>query len=272
MARKKGGGHGGGHGWFVTFADLMGLLMAFFGMLTAFSTQDQKKLQLAAGSFREAFGSQKESRLAGIVEMEGLPTRPHMRNLEKVPPQMSSDQTAPRQRLHKDEATSQFAHDRNFALAAASLRQSLASLPELMEQTKAVTIEHAADGLEVTILDADNRSMFPAGSTEPFERTRALVAALAGPLARLPNGIRIVGHATSEAGTRGRLDGWRLSTGRALAVRDILAAGGIAHDRFEAVVGKADSAPLFAEDPSMAANRRVVITLLPATPPAPPKN
>ena len=35
MARKKEGGHGG-HGWFVTFADLMGLLMSFFVMLVAF--------------------------------------------------------------------------------------------------------------------------------------------------------------------------------------------------------------------------------------------
>lgn len=44
MARKKGGGHGGGHGWFVTFADLMALMMSFFVMLTAMSTQDQKSL------------------------------------------------------------------------------------------------------------------------------------------------------------------------------------------------------------------------------------
>ena len=36
MARRKEGGHGGGHGWFVTFADLMGLLVAFFVMLVGF--------------------------------------------------------------------------------------------------------------------------------------------------------------------------------------------------------------------------------------------
>ena len=48
MARKKKGGHEGGHGWFVTFADLMALLMSFFVMVAAYSTQDQKKLQLEA--------------------------------------------------------------------------------------------------------------------------------------------------------------------------------------------------------------------------------
>jgi chemotaxis protein MotB len=57
MARRKDGNHGG-HGWFVTFADLMALLVSFFVMLVAFSTQDSAKLQVVAGSMREAFGVQ----------------------------------------------------------------------------------------------------------------------------------------------------------------------------------------------------------------------
>ena len=39
MAKKKRGDAHGGHGWFVTFADLMGLMMSFFVMLVAFSTR-----------------------------------------------------------------------------------------------------------------------------------------------------------------------------------------------------------------------------------------
>ena len=67
MAKKKrGDAHGGGHGWFVTFADLMGLMMSFFVMLVAFSNQDQQKLKIVAGSMREAFGVQTESRFSGI--------------------------------------------------------------------------------------------------------------------------------------------------------------------------------------------------------------
>jgi flagellar motor protein MotB len=34
--------HGGGRGWFVIFADLMGLLVSFFVMLVAFSSQDSQ--------------------------------------------------------------------------------------------------------------------------------------------------------------------------------------------------------------------------------------
>ena len=87
MARKKGAAHGGGHGWFVTFADLMGLLMSFFVMLTAMSTQDQKKMQAMAGSMRDAFGVQRESRFAGVIESDGIPTRPNLKNIKQAPPE-----------------------------------------------------------------------------------------------------------------------------------------------------------------------------------------
>ena len=60
MAKKKREEAHGGHGWFVTFADLMALLLAFFVMLVAFSTQDSAKLKIVAGSMRDAFGVQTE--------------------------------------------------------------------------------------------------------------------------------------------------------------------------------------------------------------------
>src|SRR5512139_1622065 len=85
MTRKRGGGHGGGHGWFVTFADLMGLLVSFFVMLVAFSTQDQKKLQIVAGSMREAFGVQTETRYSGMIDVDGKPNRTKPRNVSAKP-------------------------------------------------------------------------------------------------------------------------------------------------------------------------------------------
>src|SRR5215212_8085605 len=93
--RKKGGGHAGGHGWYVTFADLMALLMSFFVMIAAYSTQDQKKLQLVAGSMRDAFGVSRESRFAGIIEQDGLPTRSRLKNPQQVSPEKAADHTKP---------------------------------------------------------------------------------------------------------------------------------------------------------------------------------
>src|SRR3954462_15552075 len=95
MAKKKrGDGHGGGHGWFVTFADLMGLMMSFFVMLVAFSNQDQQKLKIVAGSMRKAFGVQ-TARYTGIIESDGLPTRPKLKNAAHIPPEEASNTLTP---------------------------------------------------------------------------------------------------------------------------------------------------------------------------------
>src|SRR3954470_23522290 len=98
MARRKDGGHGGGHGWFVNFADLMGLLGAFFLMLVAFSTQDQAKLQVEAGSMRDAFGVQDRVRYSGIIEIRGLPTRPKLKNAAPISPDEASATPTPNER------------------------------------------------------------------------------------------------------------------------------------------------------------------------------
>ena len=85
MAKKKrGGAHGGGHGWFVTFADLMGLMMSFFVMLVAFSSMDNNKLKIVAGSMRDAFGVQSNVRYSGIIDSDGLPTRPKLKNVDQI--------------------------------------------------------------------------------------------------------------------------------------------------------------------------------------------
>src|SRR5271155_3602481 len=90
MARRKEEAHGGGHGWFVTFADLMGLLVSFFVMLVAFSNQDSQKVQAVSGSMRDAFGVQKLARFSGILESDGLPTRHQMKNAAHIQPEDAS--------------------------------------------------------------------------------------------------------------------------------------------------------------------------------------
>src|ERR1700716_2786597 len=95
MARRKEAGHAGGHGWFVTFADLMGLLVAFFVMLVAFLKTGQKKLQIVAGSLRKPFGTQTAIRSSGVIEIDGLPTRPRLKNAANIKPEESSSTPTP---------------------------------------------------------------------------------------------------------------------------------------------------------------------------------
>jgi chemotaxis protein MotB len=269
MARRKDGGHGGGHGWFVTFADLMGLLVAFFVMLVAFSTQDQQKLQIVAGSMRDAFGVQ-EVRYAGVVETDGLPTRPKLKNAERIRPEDASNTPAPDQRDHERESGARLNDDRAFALAAASLRQALDDLPDLAELSKHIMIEETRQGLNIEIVDQDGRSMFPEGSKLPYERTVRLIRKLAGPLKALPNRVSIAGHTSAMRGPPQLGYGpWELSADRANAVRHVLEEEGLPTSHVYMVAGRADTQPLFPDDPYISANRRVTITLMREEPPLP---
>jgi len=270
MARRK-EAHGGGHGWFVTFADLMGLLVSFFVMLVAFSNQDQQKLQIVAGSMRDAFGTQNNVRYSGIIEVDGLPTRPKLKNAAHIRPEDASATPTPDQGAHEREYGGKFQSDQAFALAAASLRQALQDMPELTEASKHIVFEETKEGLNINIVDQDGRSMFPEGSKDPYERTRSIIEKIAGPLKEVPYRISITGHtAASHEAPQPDRGPWALSVDRADVVRQILEEQGYPSSRIYEVGGKADTDPLFPDDPYMAANRRVTITLMHEAPPVPP--
>ena len=271
MAKKKREEAHGGHGWFVTFADLMALLLAFFVMLVAFSTQDANKLKIVAGSMREAFGVQSEARYAGIIESDGLPTRARLKNVDHIQPEESSNTPTPDQEDHDKTSGARMKVDRNFALAAASLRQALQDMPELTEISKHIMFEETKQGLNLEIVDQDGRSMFADGSKVPYDRTRRLVEKLAIPLKATPLRVSIAGHtAAGFVPNRSDYGAFDLSADRANAVRQILERQGLPSSHFFAVSGKADTQPLFPDDPSLAANRRVTITLMREDPPLPP--
>jgi chemotaxis protein MotB len=270
MARRKEAGHGGGHGWFVTFADLMGLLVSFFVMLVAFSTQDAAKLQVVAGSMRDAFGVQDKMRYSGIIEVMGLPTRPRLKNAAHIDPKDASATPSPDEHDHQRAFGGRFKQDRDFALAAASLRQALQDMPEITEASKNIMVEETKDGLNIEIVDQDGRSMFPDGAKEPYERTRRLIQKMAPALKAVPYRISITGHtAASKVPPKPGYGAWDLSADRANAVREVLAAEGLPPGHIFMIAGKADTDPLFPDNPYMSPNRRVTITLMKEAPPLP---
>ena len=269
--KKKAGGHGGGgHGWFVTFADLMGLLVAFFVMLVASSTQDKAKLQIVAGSMREAFGTQNAVRYSGIIEVDGLPTRPKLKNAAHIKPEEASATPSPDEKSRNSNFGARIDQDGAFALASASLRQAMQDMPEIAEISKQVMIEETKQGLNIELVDQNGSSMFPEGSKEPFERTRRLVQRLSGPLKAMPYRISLSGHTSAtKLPSKPGYGPWELSADRANSIRKILEEEGVPTASFYMVAGRADTMPLFPDDPFVAANRRVTITLMREAPPIP---
>jgi chemotaxis protein MotB len=271
MAKKKRGGAHGGHGWFVTFADLMALLMAFFVMVAAYSTQDKDKMLAVLGSMKEAFGTQRMSVNSGVIEIDGIPTKPSGVHRDmNATPEDASEIAGKRDPNEKAEGAA-LKRDRDFALAAASLRQALGELPEINEVSRHIIFEETDEGLNIQIVDQEGRAMFADGAREPYERTRRMLQKLATPLRQMGHRITITGHTSaSRTAQRFGYGAWDLTADRANAVRRILEDEGVPSAQFYAVSGKADTQPLFADDPFMAANRRVTISLVKEAPPLPP--
>lgn len=277
MAKKLAPIMMGAPDWIVTFADLMSLLVCFFVLLISFSIQDDKKLQVVAGSMRDAFGIRKEINKAGMIEREGSPARDYVKNISLLDSENDSDFSSIRHNKMTKQGSEANTHEikennvetpRQFALAAASLRQAWQSMPDIAEISESLILEETPEGLNIQLLDQEGRSMFPFGSAEPYERTRRLLAKIAPILKQMPNRIRITGHSDSTKNYRTDNYGlWELTADRANAARRMLTESGMTDDQFFAVVGKADSEPLFPEDTFLAANRRISILIMQEAPP-----
>ena len=282
-ARKKKGGEGGGHGaaWVVTFADLVALLMVFFAMIVSFSVQEEEKVAHMAGSIREAFGVQWVQRPAGMIEVDGVPLRKYMRSIGALQPDNpvdtefaterrdKYDQQGPEANTHQFEKSEE-GRPRQFLSAAVAIRQAMASQPDVAELSQHVVVEETEEGLNIRLVDQVGQTMFDAGSSTPNGALRLILQHLAPILSQLPSRVRITGHTSSDrefepAGAAG----WSLSTRRALATAEVLGQGGLREDHLESVVGRADTEPLFPNDPFLSANRRIEILLTHEAPPLP---
>lgn len=278
MAKKKAAA-GGAPDWLVTFADLMSLLVCFFVLIISFSIQDKEKLQVVAGSVREAFGIIKVEQKAGIIEREGNPQRDFIKQLSDT---SITEQTEFAEENH-DERTKQGpeanTHDyeqsdvekpQQFALAATTLRQAWQELPEITFIADNLLIEETEEGLNVQIVDQEGRAMFPENSKYPYEATRKAIATMAPILNRLPNQIRITGHTAAGANYADpRYGAWDLSSDRANVTRRILEEFGLSRDHVFSVVGRGENDPLFPNDPYLAANQRISILVIAEEPPVP---
>ncbi|MEM1287210.1 MAG: flagellar motor protein MotB [Pseudomonadota bacterium] len=280
MAKKAKAKAGGPPEWLVTFADLMSILVCFFVLIISFSIQDQQKLQVVAGSMRDAFGSQHTVRRAGMIELEGAPLRDFVRQVGAVDTPEDSEFAEERHDRRPKQGPEANTHTieqaeaetpRKFSTAAASLRQAWQQLPEITELSQHIIIEETEEGLNVSLVDQDGRSMFPEGSRFPYETTRLLLAKMAPVLRQFPFRIRITGHtaASTSPPLNPSYTDWELSADRANAARRILQGEGIPPDRFHSVVGSADTEPLFANDPELPSNRRISILLMREEPPIP---
>ncbi|WP_342109666.1 flagellar motor protein MotB [Methylobacterium sp. SI9] len=266
--------HGGA--WKIAYADFVTAMMAFFLLMWLISMTTQEQKIGLAEYFAPASLSPATSGAGGLMYGRALDTSGNKPSTPRDAERGSADQqdkarpTSPGRASDLDASRSAASAQANWS-AIASLRQALQTLPDIAELSKNIVIEPTKEGVNVSLVDEDGRSMFRDNAVEPYERTRRVLEAIAPTLRRLPNGLTITGHtSTVRPGSAGSAEPWNLTAGRALAVREILSGAGVPNDHFTSVVGRADTEPVFPDNPYIAPNRRVTITLLNASPPVPP--
>jgi chemotaxis protein MotB len=280
---KKGGGHGHhGGAWKVAYADFVTAMMAFFLLMWLINTTSPDQKRGIADFFAPASVSQTTSGSGGMLAGTAI-AEEGVKHGEGAPLNMrsQSEDTDPEDTKAAEEKTSEpsaealakaraLREDSEFEKAEMAIRQALQDMPDVAELSKHVVTEITPEGLRIQIVDQEGRSMFAPGEAKPNERAQRLIAAVAGVAARLPNRLSIGGHTDGGAPAKPGYTNWELSADRANAARRVLQSSGITADRIYQVAGKADSEPLFPDDPTLPGNRRISITLLREAPTLPP--
>jgi chemotaxis protein MotB len=276
VKKVVGGGHHGG-AWKVAYADFVTAMMAFFLLMWLLNTTSPEQKQGIADYFAPASISSSTSGSGGILGGtslgdDGAKADGKMSVIQQMAPEAPTETTKDGQSTASaslDSASEQALRDAlakkeqdSFASAAQSLRQSLQDMPELAELSKQIMIDQTPEGLRIQLIDQDGRSMFKENSREPNDRARILLRAISKVINQLPNRITISGHTSASAAGKRTDSDWALSAERADASRQILRGAGVDEDRIYQVSGKANSEPLYADDPTLAGNRRISIVLL----------
>ena len=272
---KKGGdGHHGG-AWKVAYADFVTAMMAFFLLLWLLNVTTEEQKNEISNYFdptspkvsREQSGS--GGVLGGLsVAVDGAMTSDKQ---PPVAPPMPAKNTAtqkvgPTPENMEDKALRdelERREQKKFEEAKDKIEQAIQKSPELKEMAKNLLIDITPEGLRIQIVDQQGKPMFPSGSAQMYDNTRALIAMVAGVIKDMPNQISIRGHTDAVPYSRGGIyTNWELSADRANASRRVLVENAIPDSKIANVVGKADTDALIKEDPKDERNRRLSIILL----------
>lgn len=263
-------------GWLVTYADLMTILVCFFVLIVSFSVQDEVKMEVVAGSLRDAFGVAEQRRYAGDIKLDGTPEQRQPGNIrpeqspsanglaENLSARPGAGSTGNHGAFEKTEEQTALRRQKT----KTALEKAILTHPLLKDQADTITVSLEQTGLQVIIGDRDGAPMFDLGAATPTAKATQTLQELARILTPLPNRIFVEGHA--DATGTGSYSAFELTAARANAARIIMEQAGFPTDRIAGVSGRASADPLFPENPFSESNRRIEILLEPAAPLLPP--
>ena len=263
---KKSGHAVHGGAWKIAYADFVTAMMAFFLLMWLLGSTAKGELQGIAAYFSSPLkvamaGGDGAGNSSSVIPGGG-------NDLTKVHGQVrrSDSETEKERRMSIDTARAERA--RQDAARIKALQSKIDAMitenPRLNEYKSQIRIDVTPDGLQIQIVDNQNRPMFDSGSAlvKPYMRDilREIGAALGG----VENRISLAGHTDSAPyGNSDRgYSNWELSADRANASRRELVSAGMPDAKLGRVVGLAASYLLEPDNPRAPANRRITNTVL----------
>lgn len=260
--RKGRHGHHGG-AWKIAYADFMTAMMAFFLLMWLLGSSSKGDLQGIAAYFNSPLkvamnGGDGSGNSASIIPGGGNDLVKIHGEVKRAEADVdSTNRKSLRQQRAQQDA-------QRIKALGAKIDAMISSNATLNEYKSQIRMDVTPDGLQIQIVDDQNRPMFDIGSAlvKPYMRDilREVGAALGG----VENRISLAGHTDAAPYGMGErsYSNWELSTDRANASRRELVAAGMPGDRLARVVGLAASDLLLPDDPRAAQNRRITITVL----------
>jgi chemotaxis protein MotB len=266
IKRVKKGGHGAhGGAWKIAYADFVTAMMAFFLLMWLLGSTTEGDRKGIADYFNQPlkvmlFGGPGSGGATSILQGGG-------EDLTKSVGEVASGDIEDKVR----ELGAQLARAEAIRLdkeRIATLRDKLDNIinvnPKLAEFKNQIRMEMVQDGLNIELIDEQNRPMFDTGSALLKPYTRDILRAIAQALAEVDNRISLTGHtdATPYGSGERSYSNWELSADRANASRRELVAAGLPEGKLARVVGMADKQLLFPDNPYDPRNRRISILVL----------
>ena len=279
---KGGGGHHGG-AWKVAYADFVTAMMAFFLLMWLLNatTEEQRKgiseyfdpTPMEVSSNTSGAGGVMGGLTVSEVGSRAADNQPIVHNEQQPDPNAKPKTEAELEQASQEKLQEELQkrEDAQFEKVKEQIQEAIEN-SDLKGLTKNLVIDMTPEGLRIQIVDRDGESMFPTGSSVPYEKTANLLGTVAEIIKKMPNQISVRGHTDASPYSMGaNYTNWELSADRANASRRVLLKSGIETKKLSNVVGKADTEPLKVDSPLDPQNRRISIILLRDSLTKPPK-
>src|SRR5574344_1984449 len=255
------GVHGGA--WKIAYADFVTAMMAFFLLMWLLGSTSKGDLHGIAAYFNSPLkvamnGGDGSGNSTSIIPGGGT-------DLTRIHGQVKRSEAASNEQSRQSLRHVRAQQDaQRIKALRAKIDAMISSNATLNEYKSQIRMDVTPDGLQIQIVDEQNRPMFDIGSAivKPYMRDllREVGSALGGVATRISLGgpTDAAPYGTGEKG----YSNWELSTDRANASRRELVVAGMPNDKLARVVGLAASDLLHPDDPRAPQNRRITITVL----------